>query len=88
MGNSIFSFGFAHVSEVRQIYLDQGSAGSRGRKGRAPRRDPNSFNFMQFLGNLGKIVCWRPPGELVPPPRGNPGSATARGGDMSSYAPL
>ena len=26
----------------------------------------NSFNFMQFLGNLGKIVCWHPPGGLVP----------------------
>ena len=37
---------------------------------------PNSFNFMQFLGNFGKIVCWRPPGELEPLPRGNPGSAT------------
>ena len=24
-------------------------------------RGPNSFNFMQFLGNFGKIVCWRPP---------------------------
>ena len=35
---------------------------------------------MQFLGKLGKIVCWRPPrrpGGLAPPPRGNPGSATA-----------
>ena len=21
---------------------------------------PNSFNFMQFWGNFGKIVCWRP----------------------------
>ena len=21
---------------------------------------PNSFNFMQFLGKFGKIVCWRP----------------------------
>ena len=38
---------------------------------------PNSFNFMQFLGKFGKIVCWCPPGELTPPPRGNPGSATA-----------
>ena len=26
-------------------------------------RGPNSFNFMQFLGNFGKIVCWRPPPE-------------------------
>ena len=25
---------------------------------------------MQFLGNFGKIICWRPP------PRGNPGSTT------------
>ena len=43
-----------------------------------PPRGPNSFNFMQFLEKVGKIVCWRPPpGELVPPPLGNPGSATA-----------
>ena len=49
----------------------QFSGGSKG-GGR-----PNSFNFMQFLGKYGKIVCWRPPGELAPPPRGNPGSATA-----------
>ena len=42
-----------------------------------PPGGPNSFNFMQFLGNFGKIVCWRLPGELAPPPRGNPGSATA-----------
>ena len=25
---------------------------------------PNSFNFMQFLGKFGKIICWRP----LPPP--------------------
>ena len=37
---------------------------------------PNSFKFMQCLGKFGKIVCWHPPGELAPPPRGNPGSAT------------
>ena len=29
-------------------------------------RGPNSFNFMQFSGKFGKIVCWRPPGELAP----------------------
>ena len=23
-------------------------------------RGPNSFNFMQFWGNFGKIVCWCP----------------------------
>ena len=52
----------------------------RGREGRPPV-GPNSFNFMQFLGKFGKIVCWRPPpppGELVPSPRGNPGSATVK----------
>ena len=27
------------------------------------RRGPNSFNFMQFLGIFGKIVCWRLPLE-------------------------
>ena len=50
------------------------------REVRPPPRCPNSFNFMQFLGNFGKIVCWRPPGELAPPPRGNPGSATGMAG--------
>ena len=35
----------------------------------------NSFNFMQFWGKFGKIIC-RSPGELTPPPLGNPGSAT------------
>ena len=49
----------------------------RGARG-TPLGRPNSINFMQFLGKFGKIVCWRPPpGELAPPPRGNPGSATA-----------
>ena len=35
-----------------------------------PDPGPYSFNFMQFLGKFGKIVCWRPPppplGELAP----------------------
>ena len=25
-----------------------------------PPGGPNSFNFMQFLGKFGKIVCWPP----------------------------
>ena len=40
-----------------------------------PPRGPNSFNFMQFLGKFGKIVCWCPPeswrpllGEILDPP--------------------
>ena len=40
-----------------------------GGAGGAPPGHPNSFNFMQFSGNFGKIVCW------CPPPWGNPGSA-------------
>ena len=50
----------------------------RGARG-TPPPGPNSFNCMQFLGKFGKIVCWRPPGKLAPPPRGNPGSATGLG---------
>ena len=46
-----------------------------------PLGGPNSFNFMQFSGKYGKIVCWCPPGELAPPPRGNPGSATVNGNE-------
>ena len=45
--------------------------------GAPPPGGLNSFNFMQFWGKFGKIVCWRPPRELAPPPRGNPGSAIA-----------
>ena len=54
-----------------------------GREGRVPPGGPNSFNFMQFLGKFGKIVCWRPR-ELAPPPRGNPGSATGMGNPGST----
>ena len=42
---------------------------------RAPPQGPNSFNFVQFLGKFGKIVCWHPLegacpnfGELLDPP--------------------
>ena len=32
-------------------------------------RGLNSFNFMQFLGKFGKIICWPlPPGEILDPP--------------------
>ena len=43
---------------------------------------PNSFNFMQFLGKFGEIVCWHrgPPWRVGAPPRGNPGSANGDGG--------
>ena len=38
----------------------------------------NFFNFMQFLGNFNKIVSWRSPRGLAPPPRRNPGFATEK----------
>ena len=54
------------------------SGGSKGgHEGRAPPWGSEFFQFMQFSGKFGKIVCWHPPpGELAPPPRGNPGSVT------------
>ena len=58
-------------SEVDTVADLRGAQGTR-----APPGGPNSFNFMQFLGKFDKFLCWRPPGELAPPPRGNPGSAT------------
>ena len=54
------------------------SGGSKGGAGDVP--PPGNrifFNFMQFSGNFNKILSWRPPWGLAPPPRGNPGSATA-----------
>ena len=55
----------------------------RGREGRAPPSwGPNSFNFMQFSGKYGKIVCWRPQ-RVGAPPRGNPGSATGYESDIA-----
>ena len=32
------------------------------------RPPSKSFNFMQFLGKFGKIVCWRPPPQRVGTP--------------------
>ena len=44
--------------------------------GAPPPHGPKFLNFMQFFTKFGKIICWRPPGGLMPPPTGNPGSAT------------
>ena len=38
----------------------------------------NVLNFMQFFAKFGKVICWRPPGGLVPPPTGNPGSTPVK----------
>ena len=52
-----------------------GSKGRGTRDVRPPPLDQNVFIFMQFLGEIGQIVCWRPPQRLAPP-LGNPGSTT------------
>ena len=64
---NLTSFGIYPLSVSRPVANLRGAQGTR-----APPGGPNSFNFMQFLGKFGKIVCWRPPWELAPPPRGNP----------------
>ena len=46
------------------------------------RASPPRSKFFQFHAVFGKIWQNRmlaPPGELAPPPRGNPGSATGKG---------
>ena len=43
------------------------------------RGGPNSFNFIVFWEKLAKSYVGASPGELAPPPRGNPGSATDSG---------
>ena len=80
LGLFLFSVGF-NIPRFFELHVSGGSKGG-ARGTRAPPGGRNSFNFMQFLGKFGKIVCWRPPWELAPPPRGNPGSATACGHEM------
>ena len=57
---------------VQQTLTCENSGGSKGgRRGHAPPPGgPNSFDFMQFLGNFGKIVCWRPPWGVGAPSSG------------------
>ena len=64
---------------INGLVFSGGSKGGARDVCSPPPGDPNSFNFMQFVGKFGKIVCLRPPGELEPPPGGNPGSATGFG---------
>ena len=46
-----------------------------GAQGRVPPRRQNSFLCMHFSGKIGKIMCWRTPGELAPSPPGTPESS-------------
>ena len=42
---------------------------SKGGASDVSTQGPNSFNFMQFSGKLGKIECWRPHlKEILDPP--------------------
>ena len=45
---------------------------------RLPLRVKFFFDFIQFLEKCGKILFPPSPGGLASPPRGNPGSATAK----------
>ena len=45
-----------------------------GAPGARPDMVQNFLDFMHFFVKFDKIVCWRPPGGLAPPPTGNPGS--------------
>ena len=47
-----------------------------GREGCVPPRGPKFFQFHAVFGKIWQNRMLAPPGELAPPPRGNPGSAT------------
>ena len=70
------------IAVERQKYLEKEIAALADLGGGAQGRAPPPlgqifFIFMQFLGKIGQIVCWRPPPLGLAPPRlGNPGSAT------------
>ena len=55
-----------NVISVTSLFMCSGGSKGGGREGRAPPWGPNSFNFMQFLGKYGKIICWRPLGSCRP----------------------
>ena len=52
---------------------------SGGSKGGAPPWIQILSISCSFWENLAKSYAGAPPGELAPPPRGNPGSATEQG---------
>ena len=68
-------------------YLNIG--GSKRHQGHSPPPPPNSFNFMQFVGKNWPYNSFsNPPLQLAPPPRGIPGSATAKGEKLIIYRQL
>ena len=72
-----------HHFQLCVQYYNLNSGGSKGSREGRPPGGPNSFNFMQFLGKFGKIVCWHLPRGVGAPPWGNPGSATAESDGLS-----
>ena len=52
----------------------------RGARGTRPPRGSKFFQFHSVFGKIWQNRMLAPPGELAPPPRGNPGSATDSGG--------
>ena len=52
------------------------SGGSKGGARDTPSRGPKFFQFHAVFGKIWQNRMLAPPGELAPPPRGNPGSAT------------
>ena len=61
------------------FFLDSLADLGGGCRERAPHTARNFLNFMQFFGNFGNIVCWRPPWMVGAPSYGNPGSAPGTG---------
>ena len=60
------SKGWSEVIRQLSAVADLGGA-KGGPPAPPPPEHTNSFDFMQFSGKFGKIICWRPPGELAPP---------------------
>ena len=59
-----------HIMSVNTV------ADLRGARGCTPPRGPKFFQFHAVFGKCWQNRMLAPPGELAPPPWGNPGSAT------------
>ena len=67
-----FSWGFRQKSCNLGFYVKLKAVAELHSKILDEPSGPNSFNFMQFLGNFGEIVCWCP--ATLPPRVGAPTS--------------
>ena len=71
-GGSLYVERCINISEIGNNYRSIIITSGGSKRGRGVQILSISCSF---LGKFGKIVCWRPLGELASPPRGNPGSA-------------